>query len=257
MKFDELVVKLKGKLFLSSMMGKCDADFCASRAKGCAMVQFGAFVLLKDREERNTYWPDPERTRLTAFMKRQFDACRAASAKLVGRENVPVISANVFPCTDEDVRTSAAAFIEAGGDIYELNAHGGIGGDRERGTGKMLFIPEHTPKLMRWARMLVEAGGPVIIKARGGAIPDYTEHVKQLEQIGVHAFHINVRDEETGRQNLELLGNIRKATGMFLLASGYVKDADSARALFSAGADSVGIAQAASSDPDIFVKCGV
>jgi tRNA-dihydrouridine synthase B len=256
MRFDGISAKLKGKLFLSSMMGKCDAEFCASRAKGCAMVQLGAFVLLKEREERNTYWPDPERTRLTAFMKEQFDTCRAESAKLVGKDNVPVISANVFPCADEDVETSAAAFIEAGGDIYELNAHGGIGGDRERGTGRMLFIPEHTPKLMRWAKILVEAGGPVIIKGRGGAIPDYTEYVKQLEQIGVHAFHINVRDEETSRQDLELLENIRKATGMFLLASGYVKDADSARALFSAGADCVGIAQAASSDPDIFVKCG-
>jgi tRNA-dihydrouridine synthase len=219
------------------------------------MIQFGAFVLLKEREERNTYWPDPERTSLTAFMKDQFHKCRAESAKLVGQDNVPVISANVFPCADEDVEISAAAFIEAGGDIYELNSHGGIGGDRERGTGSMLFIPEHTPKLMRWAKTLVDAGGPVIIKGRGGAIPDYTEHVKQLEQIGVHAFHINVRDEGTGTQDLKLLEHIRKATGMFLLASGYVKDVESARALFSAGADCVGIAQAASSDPDIFVKC--
>ena len=255
MEFDELAVRLKGKLFLSSMMGKCDAEFCASRAKGCAMVQLGAFVLFKEREERNTYWPDPERAKLTAFMKEQFDVCRVESAKLVGEENVPIISANVFPCTDEDVETSAAGFIEAGGDIYELNAHGGIGGDRERGTGSMLLIPEHTPKLMRWAKMLVAAGGPVIIKARGGVIPDYTEHVKQLEQIGVHAFHINVRDEGTGSQALRLLENIRSATGMFLLASGYVKGGESARALFSAGADCVGIAQAALSDPDIFIKC--
>ena len=85
----------------------------------------------------------------------------------------------------------------------------------------MLFMPEHTPKLMRWAKTLVEAGGPVIIKGRGGAIPDYTEHVRQMEQIGVHAFHINVRDENTGKQNLKLLEKIREATGMFLLASGY------------------------------------
>lgn len=256
MEFDELVVKLKGKLFLSSMLGKCDAEFCASRAKGCAMVQLGAFVLFEEGEKRDTYWHSSERVELTAFMKRQFDACRAESAELVGKENVPVISANVFPCTDEDVEISAAAFIEAGGDIYELNSHGGIGGDRERGTGKMLFMPEHTPKLMRWAKMLVEAGGPVIIKGRGGVIPDYTEHVKQLEQIGVHAFHINVRGEETGKQDLKLLENIRSATGMFLLASGYVKDNASAKTLFSAGADCVGIAEAALSDPDIFVKCG-
>ncbi len=255
MKFEEIAIRLKGKLFLSSMMGKCDPGFCASRAKGCAMVQLGAYVLLKEREERNESWPEPELASLTAFMKEQFDTCRAESADFVGEENVPVISANVFPCTDEDVETSAAAFVEAGGDIYELNAHGGIGGDRERGTGSMLFIPEHTPKLMRWAKMLVDAGGPVIIKGRGGVIPDFTEHVRKMEQIGVHAFHINIQDEEAGEQDLRLLENIRKSTGMFLLASGYVTNTDTAKTLFAAGADCVGIATAAMSDPDIFVKC--
>jgi len=255
MKFYEIAARLKGRLFLSSMMGTTDAVFCASRANGCAMVQLGAFVLSKEREKQNTYWPDPERSKLTVFMKEQFDRCRTESASLVGEEGVPVISANIFPCSDEDAEISAIAFIEAGGDIYELNAHGGIGGDRERGTGKMLFIPEHTQKLIRWTKTLVSAGGSVIIKARGGVIPDYTKYVKKLEQIGVQAFHINVRNENTGKQDIKLLESIRGATGMFLLASGYVRDADSAKALFSAGADCVGIAQAAISDPGIFVKC--
>lgn len=255
MDFTKFANKLKGKFFLSSMLGSCDAEFCISRAKGCAMVQFGAFVLFKERKEWNTYWHNPERSSLTSFMREQFTKFRTETSRILGQDNVPVVSANIFPCTDEDIEISAIAFIESGGDIYELNAHGGIGGDRERGTGSMLFIPEHTPKLMRWAKMLVNSGGPIIIKGRGGVIPDYSDHVKQLEQIGVHAFHINVRDEETGAQNLKLLENIRKATGMFLLASGYVKDAKSAKALFSAGADCVGIATLALTDPDIFIKC--
>jgi len=108
---------------------------------------------------------------------------------------------------------------------------------------------------MRWAKMLVDAGGPVIIKGRGGVIPDFTDHVRKMEQMGVHAFHINVRGERAGEQDLKLLENIRKATGMFLLASGYVTNSATAKALFSAGADCVGIATAAMSDPDIFVKC--
>ena len=68
-------------------------------------------------------------------------------------------------------------------------------------------------------------------------------------------FHVNVRREETGEQDLRLLQQIRGATGMFLLASGYVTDAASARALFDAGADCVGIAQAAMNDPGVFLKC--
>jgi tRNA-dihydrouridine synthase len=255
MQSSEVFDRLKGGLFLSSMMGRCDAEFCAARAGGASMIQFGAFVLLEEREKRTTYWPDPDKGKLTAFMKDQFDGFRARAAESVGAGAVPVVSANIFPCTDEDVENSASAFIEAGGEIYELNSHGGIGQDRERGTGSMLFMPEHTPRLMRWAKTLVDAGGPVIVKARGGVIPDYGDHVRQLEDAGVQAFHVNVRNEDTGEQNLELLESIRKATGMFLLASGYVKDADGAKALFDAGADCVGIAEAAMSDPGVFTKC--
>lgn len=252
---DDLAGRLTGRLFLSSMMGWCDAPFCASRAKGCAMVQLGAYVTLEDYEERDLYHPDPDPDRLTAFMREQFDACREQAAAVAGADDVPLISANVFPLTDEDVATSAEAFVEAGGDLYELNSHGGIGNDRERGTGAMLFIPEHRRKLMRWARILVDAGGPVIIKARGSVIPDFTDHVRELEQIGVPVFHVNVRDAETKAPDLRLLEAIRKATDMLLLASGFVTDAAGAKAMFDAGADCVGIAQAAIEDPDIFLKC--
>jgi len=256
MPFTEIAEALRGRLFLSSMMSWCDGPFCASRAEGCAMVQLGAFVILPDRAERDWRYPDPDHETLVAAMKGQFDTCRRQSARRVGAENVPVICANVFPCTEADLANSASAFFEAGGDIYELNAHGGIGNDRQRGTGRMLFIPEHTPKLMRWARALVDAGGPIIIKGRGGVIGDFSDHVRQFEQLGVHAFHINVRGEGAGAQDLALLETIRRATGMFLLASGYVTDAAGAKRLFDAGADCVGIAEAAVDDPGIFVKCG-
>jgi tRNA-dihydrouridine synthase len=255
MTFDEMAKRMKGNLFLSSMMGRCDGGFCAARAADCSMVQLGSFVLLAEREERTAYWPDPDRVSVGAFLRNEIDTCRRESASLVGEENVPLVCASIFPCADEDTAMSAEVFVEAGGDLYELNSHGGIGGDRERGTGAMLFMPEHTAKLMRWAKMLVDAGGPVIIKAMGGVIPDLSDHVRGLEDIGVHAFHINVRDEESGKQDIGLLEAIRAATGMFLLASGYVRNAATARALFDAGADCVGIAQAALSDPGIFTRC--
>jgi tRNA-dihydrouridine synthase len=248
--------RLKGSLFLSSMMGWCDADFAASRARGPAMVQLGAYVTLPEHE-RDLYHPPVEHDALVAFMRDQFDTFRAKAKEHAGDEPVPLVSANVFPLTDDDVARTADAFVEAGGDLYELNAHGGIGNDRERGTGRMLFLPQHTPKLMRWAERLVRAGGPVIVKGRGGVIPDLTEHVRRFEQIGVHAFHINVRGDAEGEQNLDLLERIRAATGMLLLASGYVTDRASARRLFDAGADCVGIAQAAIDDPDVLRKCVV
>ena len=35
---------MKGKLFLSSMMGITDGAWCATRSAGCAMVQLGAYL---------------------------------------------------------------------------------------------------------------------------------------------------------------------------------------------------------------------
>jgi tRNA-dihydrouridine synthase len=254
MHFDPIADRLKGSLFLSSMMGWTDAAFAASRADGCAMVQLGAYVLLHDHPQRDAYRPDPRPDQLVAFMRDQFDACRRAAAERLGEDAVPLIAANVFPCTDADLAGSATAFIEARGDVYELNAHGGIGNDRERGTGCMLFLPEHTPKLFRWAQTLVDAGGPVIIKGRIGGTDDLTGHVRRFEEIGVDAFHLNVRGAKKGEQDVALLERVRKATGLFLLASGYVTDTTTARRLFDAGADAVGIAEAALPDPDIIAK---
>ncbi len=56
-------------------------------------------------------------------------------------------------------------------------------------------------------------------------------------------------------QRLGALESARKATGEFLFASGRVSDAASAKRLFDAGADCVGIAEAAIAAPSIFLKC--
>jgi tRNA-dihydrouridine synthase len=254
MDFQTIADRCRGRLFLSSMMEIADGTFCASRAAGCAMLQLGAFVLSDEHDQRDTYWPPHDLDGLTRHLAAQFETCRSEACTRTGRPEPPVLGANVFPCTDEHVRTTAAAFVAAGGDLYELNAHGGIGDDRRRGTGRMLFLPQHTEKLLRWARLLVAAGGPVMIKGRAGVIPDFSEHVRRLEQLGVHAFHINVRGEAAGSQDLGCLERIRKATRMFLLASGHVTDAARARALFDAGADAVGIAEAARHDAEIFAR---
>ncbi len=245
----EVSERLRGGLFLSSMMGHTDWGFCARRAPGCAMVQMGAFVVCEEPRGGNVYWQLPDEERLSGMFREQFSSFRAA----VGDE-APLVCANVFPCDDEDLLVSARAFDAADGDVYELNAHGGIGGDEERGTGAMLFTSRHRDKLFRWVELLVEMLPCVVVKGRRGVVSaeEYIDCVRRFERMGVFAFHMNLRVPERGVADMDLLRRLREATDIMLLASGYVKGIEDVRAMFDAGADAVGIGEAALADPGVF-----
>lgn len=248
--FEELGEKLRGKLFLSSMMHVTSGKWCAEYGKGAAMVQLGAFVTSRSGSD-DPWWLPPDRAGMVECLKREVDDFQ----KSFEAEPVPLLCANMYPADEETVEDSAVALKQAGADIYELNAHGGTEDYRQQGTGHALFFPENISKLYRWVGKLLTAGIPVIVKARAHVIPDYSEHIKRFAEMGTFAFHINIRDEkERGMQSLDVVKSIRQATDAFLLASGYVKDAASARALFDAGADCVGIAAAVRGEPKIFLK---
>lgn len=246
-----LTARLKGKIFLSSMMGVTSGAWSAAHGRGAAMVQLGAYVLDAPGEHSGPSWPDSRGDLLAAHLRAEFDEFR----RLVESDETPLVSANIFLCEERSLEPSARAFMDAGGELYEINVHGGIGGDRERGTGRFMFLPEHEGKLHTWVKRLARTGVPLAVKAKSGVIPDYGPHLERFEEAGVVAFHINVRDERQGVQDLACLEEIRGRTRLLLLASGYVADAASARRLFEAGADAVGIAEAARHDPEIFLKC--
>jgi tRNA-dihydrouridine synthase len=216
------------------------------------MVQLGAYVLDAPGGQSGHYYPDSERGALTAHLRADFDTFR----RLDRSDETPLVCANVFLCEERSLEPSARAFMDADGDLYELNVHGGIGGDRERGTGRFMFLPEHAEKLHRWVRTLAGTGVPLIVKGRCGVIADFGPHLERFEEAGVFGFHINVRGAEEGVQNLAALQDIREKTRLLLLASGYVKDEDGARRLFDAGADAVGIAEAVRDDAAMFVGLG-
>ncbi len=249
--FAKMQEKLRGKYFLSSMMNVTTGSWCAEHGAGTAMVQLGAYIADRQTFCTNPAWLPLDREGITGALRSEVEDFRSGFTG----EGLPLICANMYPGEDEFVTPSAEALKGAGADIYELNAHGGIEGWKEQGSGQALFHDAHTPKLYRWVEELIKVGIPVIVKARAHVIQDYASHVQTLSDMGAFAFHINVRDaKETGGQSLDILRQLRQSTDAFLLVSGYAKDRDSAQALFEAGADCVGIAAAAQHDRDIFKK---
>ena len=68
---------------------------------------------------------------------------------------------------------AADAFREAGGDIVELNAHGGYERYLKLGLLRAMVLPENRPKLREWLERPVELDIPIIVKFRMGVVSDY------------------------------------------------------------------------------------
>ena len=243
-----MLESIRGRYFLSAMMGTTTGAWAGTHCRGAAVAQLGVYILDAPGDHEGPAWPDSREEALEACLRGEFADCRRAAGPGT------VVCANMFLCAERSVESSARAFRKAGGDLYELNGHGGVAGGREGGTGCWMFMPEHAEKLHRWVGMLASTGVPLAVKARSGVIADYVPHLERFEEAGVIAFHVNVRDEARHEQDLAVLESIRRGTRLFLMASGYVTDPASARRLFDAGADAVGVAEAAMKDPEVFRK---
>ncbi|MBN1643190.1 MAG: hypothetical protein JXA09_18295 [Anaerolineae bacterium] len=240
--------ELGGGFFLSSMMGITDGAFCAQRSAGCAMVQLGAYLAEPTAtadeigSHGDSFLPaDP--SEWTAFLARE---CRAA------RQNADVqVCLNLAALELEAALEAGACFARAGGDLLELNAHGGYRRYLEQGKLRAMVEPEHLPELCRWAQALIGLEIPLIVKFSGQSDrPALLSAVEQMAALSVPGVHVNVRRAEARAPDVDLVRTVRARYPGLLLVSGYVRAAADAAALFETGADMVGVADPARRDAD-------
>jgi len=241
MRWEKLRDALRGKLFLSSMMNVTNGSFCGERSEGCAMVQIGAYLAEPPAYGRYDSVLPPDRSKCVMFLNEE---CRAAKS----RSNVLVCLNLATPKLEWGVE-AAEAFREAGGDIVELNAHGGYERYLKLGLLRAMVLPENRSRLREWLEKLVELDIAVIVKFRMGVVPDYPKVLEQISDLDLLGVHFNVRNDLTKRPDFSFVETVREKCP-FLLVSGYVRSAEDARKLFSAGADMVGIAEPTIKDAD-------
>jgi len=237
---------LQNGLFLSSMMGVTDGAFCAQRSGGCAMVQLGAY-LAEPTATAEDIGPHAQ-----SFLPAEPGACASFLAEEVRQAKG---LADVVTCVNlatprlEWGLEATERFGQAGGDIVELNVHGGYGRYLKRGKLRAMVLPEHRGELFRWVEAFAQLDVPLIVKFHGQSerahLLPVLDEMARLSPFGVH---VNVREDQTKKPNLNLVPLVKEHYPGFLLVSGYVRSADDARALFEAGADMVGIAAPAIED---------
>ena len=247
---DKLTSRLKGGLFLSSMMNITDGAYAAERGKGTCMVQIGA--LLADRTDRthdpSCLLPDDEDAMLS-WLKVEVSAVR----RVLG--DTP-IALNAAPGDLTSALMMARAFAAAGGDIFELNCHGGYGKLLERGLLRAMALPENRPGMIEWLRELCDLAVPIVVKFRASTEGvDFTDVLKELTGITrLFGIHFNVRKAAGQIPDEEFVRKIRPWVKGLLFCSGHVSGSENIQALLSAGADCVGLAQRVRDQSDILSK---
>jgi len=248
-RFRELRNRLRGGLFLSSMMGITNGMFCRSRGKGCSMVQLGAYLAEPPAygKLRDVLPPDPEEC--VDFFRRECTEARGES------ESEIVVCLNLATPRLEWGLEAAMCFHRAGGDIVELNVHGGYERYLKLGKLRAMVLPENRTELFRWVEAFSRLDVPIIVKFRMGVIPDYTPVLDRITEYDIFGVHFNIRDNQTKRPNINFVRELKgRYPDMFLLVSGYVRSAADAEGLLNAGADMVGIAEPTIREPNYIHK---
>lgn len=243
---EEIREKLRGGFFLSSMMEITNGSFCSERSRGCSMIQIGAYLAEPPAyRTRKAVLPPSKKDCINFFI----EECREAKSRL-----------DVYVCLNlatprlEWGLEAAECFYEAGGDIVELNVHGGYEPYLRLGKLRAMVLPENRPELFRWLEAFSKINVPVIVKFREGVIPDYALVLDRIINLNLFGIHFNIRDGKTQKPDFEFVRDIKKRYSFFLLVSGYVRSAEDARRLFEAGADMVGIAEPTIKDPEFISK---
>ena len=226
---------LRKKLFLSSMMGVADGYFCSERSEGCAMVQIGAYLA-----EPSAY-PGTDSV-LPRGQKECIDflgeECRRA------KENSTVqVCLNLATPRLEWGLDASECFHKAGGDIVELNIHGGYQPYLRLGKLKAMVLPENRHELFRWLEAFSKMEIPIIVKFREGVVADYGPILDNVAKLNFFGVHFNIRNEEKKSPDLEFVKTIKDKYSFFLLVSGYIRSSEMIGKLFKAGADMVGFAE--------------
>jgi tRNA-dihydrouridine synthase len=226
------------------MMGITDGAWCAQTLEGdhgCAMVQTGAYLAeptatAKDigRDARSFLPADIE-----AWVDFLADDCRHI------REVAEVaICMNLATPRLEWGLEAARCLARAGGDAVELNVHGGYGRYLAQGKLRAMVRPEHQDELLRWIAALVQLDLPLIVKYHGSSERAHlVSALRRMANLPVLGVHVNVRDAETQRPNLDLVRALRPLIPGLFLVSGYVRSPEDTQALLDAGADMVGAAE--------------
>ncbi len=226
-------VRFKNPIALAPMAGIVDSAFANQYASSAGLVILGAFNLdkasiavasaLVARGRKEFISDEP-----MELIKKEIKAVTSGSA----------VAVNVRSTT-LDPLIEAAKIVKEEGAILELNAHCRQPEMLEAGLGEALL--HDLPRLSAWIRAIKETGVVLSVKVKANVVDDI-ELARLIDKAGADIIHVDAGAEGFGT-DLDAILSYRDATRLFLLGNNSVKDFETAKEMFTRGADMVSAAR--------------
>lgn len=226
-------VRFKNPIALAPMAGIVDSDFANQYASNAGLVVLGAFNLDKASIA--------VASALVARGRKEFISDE--SMELIKKEIRAVTSGSAVAVnvrsTTLDPLIEAAKIVKEEGAILELNAHCRQPEMLEAGLGEALL--HDLPRLSAWIRAIKETGVVLSVKVRANVVDDI-ELARLIDKAGADIIHVDAGTEGFGT-DLDAILSYRDATRLFLIGNNSVKDFETAKEMFTRGADMVSAAR--------------
>ncbi|MCZ7393130.1 MAG: methanogenesis marker 9 domain-containing protein [Candidatus Methanoperedens sp.] len=230
----------RNPIALASMAGITDSKF-ASRFRNAGLVILGGYNL--DKQTNDAAGKEIARGRSEfvsdepmEFLKNELEAAIAIGTTIA----VNVRAATLPPYVD------AAHLAKKFGGILEINAHCRQPEMTELGAGEALL--KDAKRLCDYIKEIKKTGVVLSVKTRANVVND-VELARAIEKAGADIIHIDAMHPEG--MDIGVIRRVRNSTGLFIIGNNLVVDFESAKEMFSHGADMVSVARAALATPDI------
>ncbi len=236
----------KNPIALAPMAGITDSRF-ASGFRNAGMIVLGGYNL--DDKTNDAAQKEIARGRKEFVSKEPMEFLKN---ELESTKGLITIAVNVRAATIGPY-IEAAHLAKKSSAILEINAHCRQPEMLELGVGEALL--KDAPRLCEYIREIKKTGVVLSVKTRANVVND-VELARDIESAGADIIHIDAMPPNSEIQDfpgadIRVIKRVRNSTGLFIIGNNSVVDFESAKEMFSHGADMVSVARAALSEPGI------
>jgi len=229
----------RNPIALASMAGITDSKF-ALRFKKAGLIFPGGYNLDSQTNEAARKAIERGRTEFVSDNPMEFLEKELKAAREITATGVNVRAASLEPYIQ------AAALARKYGAILEINAHCRQLEMIELGAGEALL--KDVLRLCDYIKQIKNTGVVLSVKIRANVVND-VELAKAIEKAGVDIIHIDAMHPQG--VDIGVIRRIRNSTNLFIIGNNSIVDFESAKEMFSHGADMISVARAARSNPGI------
>lgn len=234
-------LSFKNPLALAPMGGVTNSRFANEFAKDAGLVILGGYNLDAATNQAASEMVKRGREEFISD-----EPLKLIDNELQSIKTGSVVAVNVRSSSIEPL-IEAARIIKNANAIIEIDAHCRQPEMTKIGVGEALL--KDLPKLEDIIRKIKTTGAIVSVKVRAN-VTDNVKMAKAIEDAGADILHVDAMKKGAGA-DMEAIRKIRDATRLLLIGNNSITDFDTAKEMFTRGADIVSVGRGAIENPSL------